>query len=263
MPAFERVSQPLRGVAVAVDRDEPHSRAHARRRRRACPGSRRARSRRRPPPEVPSPCTAIPSEYQKSYSLEVSSRRLGQLGLDVACRPASSRRSRFPRGARAARPSRCGRAGSSAQSWAATAFSAATTSSKTYVLTAGAPARRAVEGVDEVVERLLAAGLLADERVGLEPDQLALGVVVDAAAPVRPLRPPEVEQLRRHRRVHERPPGAARLVIHRAAAIARGSRGRARASAGRCVRRARRRSTRSAPRRPTAGPCRAAPDSPR
>ena len=50
---------------------------------------------------------------------------------------------------------------------------------------------------------------------GLEPDQLALGVVVHAAAPVGPLGPPEVEQLRGDRGVEQRAPRASRLVVHR------------------------------------------------
>ena len=51
----------------------------------------------------------------------------------------------------------------------------------------GAAGAFAVEGAAEVVERFLAFGLLADERVGVEPDEFAFVVEVDAAAAVAPL----------------------------------------------------------------------------
>src|SRR5262249_57469744 len=64
----------------------------------------------------------------------------------------------------------------------------------------------------EVVETLLAAGLLPDERVGVEPDQGPLVVEIDAAAAGAGVGAGEVEVLRRDGGVLQGAPVAAGLV---------------------------------------------------
>ncbi len=71
-----------------------------------------------------------------------------------------------------------------------------------------------MERANEVVERLLSAGLRPDQDVGVEPHEGALGVEVDAAPPRRPLGPPVVKKLRGDGGVGERAPGPAGLAIH-------------------------------------------------
>src|SRR2546423_4465598 len=73
--------------------------------------------------------------------------------------------------------------------------------------------RRAVEAADEVVERALPRSELTYERVGVEPNQLALVVEVNAAALRRPLDGRVVEELRGDRRVNQRTPQTARSVV--------------------------------------------------
>ena len=47
----------------------------------------------------------------------------------------------------------------------------------------GRPALAALETAAEVVERVLAVGLLADDRIDLEPDQFAFRIVIEAPPP--------------------------------------------------------------------------------
>src|SRR5215471_20806100 len=72
-----------------------------------------------------------------------------------------------------------------------------------------------MEATAEVVHRSLSLGLLPDDAVHFKPNELAFGVVVEAAAPVLPLRAEHSERLHGNSRVFERPPGAASAMIER------------------------------------------------
>ena len=67
-----------------------------------------------------------------------------------------------------------------------------------------------MEQTAEIVEGALSLRPLPDQDVGLEPDQHPLAVKIDAAPPGRPALGSVVQDLRSHRRVHQRPPLAAR-----------------------------------------------------
>ena len=68
----------------------------------------------------------------------------------------------------------------------------------------------AEEGPGEIVDRPLAAGLLADDPVDVDPDQLALAVIILAALPAAPRLRRALGDDRIVGRVLERPPRAAR-----------------------------------------------------
>ena len=65
----------------------------------------------------------------------------------------------------------------------------------------------------EIIKRFLVLGHLADERVGIQPQQLALKVVVLAASPVGPRRIAPAQNAGGHRRVFRRTPLAAGRVV--------------------------------------------------
>src|SRR5579864_4837333 len=71
----------------------------------------------------------------------------------------------------------------------------------------------AMKAPAEIVKRMPAAALLANDGINLQPDEIAFGVVVEPASPVLPLRTEHPERLRGHGGVFERAPGAARTVI--------------------------------------------------
>ena len=74
-------------------------------------------------------------------------------------------------------------------------------------------AAEAFEGSEEVIEALLAVGLLADGLVDLEPEEVAFAIVVDVAAPVVVGASGVVEDLRGGGGVLEVAPGAAGTSI--------------------------------------------------
>src|SRR5439155_25986160 len=68
----------------------------------------------------------------------------------------------------------------------------------------------AVESAREIVDRAPAAGLLADDAVDVDPDQLAFTVIILAALPAAPSLRGSLGNDRVVRRVDQRPPGSAR-----------------------------------------------------
>src|SRR5207302_5681142 len=77
----------------------------------------------------------------------------------------------------------------------------------------GGAAGAAVEGAAEIVDRLRAFAELADERVGVEPDERALGVIVHGAAVIRVIAAGAIEKLGGDGGVLERAPGASGFVV--------------------------------------------------
>ena len=77
----------------------------------------------------------------------------------------------------------------------------------------GRTAFAAVEAAAEIVERALAVSALADGGIHFEPDQFAFGIVIEAAAPARPLPPRHAQNLHRAGGVFEGAPVASGAVV--------------------------------------------------
>src|SRR5579872_1458243 len=70
-----------------------------------------------------------------------------------------------------------------------------------------------MEKTAEIVERLLPLTLLPDDRIDLQPDQLSLGIVIEAAPPALPVRPLQPQNLHRTGCIFERTPSAAGAIV--------------------------------------------------
>ena len=101
-------------------------------------------------------------------------------------------------------PSRCARK-KPAQSYGASPFNVATTSSNVYVFSSGCAARSAVKNAAEIVHRLLILRQPAQRSIHVQPEQLAFLVKIRSAPPVRPV----VRRSRREMAQRRRCPAAA------------------------------------------------------
>ena len=71
----------------------------------------------------------------------------------------------------------------------------------------------ALEAAEKIVERTLAVRLLADDGIDFQPDQFALRIVIQTAAPTRPLRSHEAQDLHRAGGIFQRTPSPSGTVI--------------------------------------------------
>src|SRR5262249_42800675 len=113
-------------------------------------------------------------------------------------------------------------------------------------------ARSAVEQVAEIVDGFFSAGLLANDGIGPEPGELALGIEIDTATPGIPLVRRIVENGGGIGGILQVSPSAAPAMIHGRGGGFPKHRDTGPASTGRCARRAGRQCTPSGLRTPIA-----------